>query len=80
MNKRLNENNQFFKEFLRDCLMNIGNLEDSVSGIEKDLMDNKHSIERLLMNKNSEKPALGSKGSEDSWMLDKIQQLEDKLL
>jgi hypothetical protein len=59
--------------------MNIGNLENSVSGIEKDLMDNRQSIERILTNKNSEKPALGSKGSEDS-LLDKIQQLEDKML
>ena len=32
------------------------------------------------MNRNSEKPALGSKGSEDSWMLEKIQLLEEKLL
>lgn len=32
------------------------------------------------MNKHPEKPVLGSKGSEDSWMLEKIQQLEEKLL
>lgn len=75
MTKRVNENNQFFKEFLRECLLNIGSLENSVSGIEKDLIDNRQSIERLLMNRNAEKPALGSKGSEDSWMLEKIQQL-----
>jgi hypothetical protein len=75
MNKRLNENSQFFKDFLRDCLMVIGNVEDSVTGIEKDLMGNRQSIERLLTNKNVEKPVLGSKGSEDSWMFEKIQQL-----
>lgn len=44
MTKRVNENNQFFKEFLRDCLMSIGNLEDSVTGIEKDLIGNRQSI------------------------------------
>jgi hypothetical protein len=34
----------------------------------------------LLTNKNTEKHVLGSKGSDDSWMLEKIQQLEEKLL
>jgi hypothetical protein len=71
----MNENSQFFKEFLRECLMAIENVEDNVTDIEKDLMDNRQSIERLLTNKNTEKHVLGSKRSEDSWMLEKIQEL-----
>lgn len=45
-------------------------------------MRNKLNVERLLMQKigGVERPGLGSKRSEDSWMLEKIQQLEEQVM
>lgn len=79
IHKKLHEDSLYYVEFLRECLSMIEGVEENVDHIEKDIMNNRVNIEQLLMQKVIATDK-GTKRSEDSWMMSKIQLLQEKML